>query len=278
MYGGGSSQTGKTDLYSFLPPGWDTGAPVETLRTRNSEPTHVEEVSDSEEYTLPSVPTVTNPPEEYGGHSNTLESAELHDHHEEPSSTDPSLREITIESDKEPELSSEEKQEKPKEEKKKEDKGKGKATVDREDTTESVSISDEHEQKIFITVGEYQKHGEGMGAYIAYKLHVKTSLAQYHKQEFTVERRYNDFYWLHDNLKEHFKGYIVPPMPDKTIIQNRFDTQFIEMRRRELGKFLKRIAEHSALSTSETFQTFLEADPEELVMAKSKKPDRKSVV
>ena len=105
----------------------------------------------------------------------------------------------------------------------------------------------------------------------------QTTLAQYKQAEFSVERRFSDFYWLHDKLKESFKGFIIPPMPEKTIIQSnahlflcficltylirsdRFDVQFIENRRRELGKFLKEVTEHPVLSSSEILQTFLES-------------------
>jgi len=124
-----------------------------------------------------------------------------------------------------------------------------------------------------ITVGDYEKHGEGqLKGYVSYKINVKTTLAQYKKSEFSVDRRYSDFYWLHDKLKESFKGFIIPPMPDKTIIQNRFDTQFIENRRRELGKFLKEVTEHPVLSSSQILQTFLESPPEDWEQEKVAKP------
>ncbi len=49
---------------------------------------------------------------------------------------------------------------------------------------------------------------------------LQTTLSQYHKAEFVADRRYNDFFWLHDRLREHYKGIIIPPLPDKTIIQS----------------------------------------------------------
>jgi hypothetical protein len=55
-------------------------------------------------------------------------------------------------------------------------------------------------------------------------LSLQTNLVQYQKSEFTTDRRYNDFVWLYDKLKESFKGYIIPPMPDKTIIQSTVST------------------------------------------------------
>lgn len=47
-------------------------------------------------------------------------------------------------------------------------------------------------------------------------------MSQYQKSEFAADRRYNDFFWLYDKLKETFKGYIIPPLPEKTIIQSAF--------------------------------------------------------
>jgi len=124
-----------------------------------------------------------------------------------------------------------------------------------------------------ITVGDYSKHGEDtFKGWVSYKINVKTTLAQYKKAEFSAERRFSDFYWLHDKLKESFKGFIIPPMPEKTIIQNRFDTQFVENRRRELGKFLKEVTEHPVLSSSQVLQTFLESPPEEWEKEKTTKP------
>ncbi|KAL6066795.1 PX domain-containing protein [Balamuthia mandrillaris] len=137
----------------------------------------------------------------------------------------------------------------------------------------SSSASSSASSKAFqITLGEYEKHGEGMKAYVTYKVNVKTSLAQYHQKQFTVERRYSDFFWLHDRLGENFKGVIIPPLPEKTIIQNRFDTFFIERRRRELQQFLREVVQHPILCTSECLQTFLEANGESLEEAKTKKP------
>jgi len=57
----------------------------------------------------------------------------------------------------------------------------------------------------------------------------------YRQSDFVADRRYYDFVWLNDRLRESFKGYIIPPLPDKTIIPNRFDPQFIQARRRDLA-------------------------------------------
>lgn len=105
----------------------------------------------------------------------------------------------------------------------------------------NVNVQDEKDTpSLKMTVGEYIKHGEGMGAFVSYKVNVKvrpspprtfmsithtfhqTNMSQYQKSEFTTDRRYNDFFWLYDKLKESYKGYIIPPLPEKTIIQSAF--------------------------------------------------------
>lgn len=48
----------------------------------------------------------------------------------------------------------------------------------------------------------------------------------------------------------------------------RFSAEFVESRRRALEKYLKRIAEHPELSTSEHFVTFLQTDDATLAKLK----------
>jgi len=116
-------------------------------------------------------------------------------------------------------------------------------------------------QSIFeIKVRSSSKVGEGtMSAHIEYKLDVKTSLASYKSSSFTVIRRYSDFVWLRDKLLEQHKGYLVPPLPEKAIL-NRFNSEFVEYRRRELERFLARVVEHPVLQASSVLQSFLQSE------------------
>ena len=72
--------------------------------------------------------------------------------------------------------------------------------------------------KFEVAVIDPDKHGEGMNAYISYKIITKTTMENYDQHDFTpftVERRYKDFLWLYEELRSNYKGVIIPPLPDK---------------------------------------------------------------
>lgn len=239
---------GGASLYDLIPPGWESGASVEELRKRQTDqPTmnFIEQGNDG--FEAGTTPTEDVHVDDEGETESKEEQGWILPEEKEPTKQESGFTEVHSE------------------------------PVSREPTRDVSLTTDDEEDKdkpssLMMTVGEYTKHGEGMGSFVSYKVNVKTNLVQYHKSEFTTDRRYNDFVWLFDKMKESFKGYIIPPLPDKTIIQNRFDPQFIEARRRELGKFLTRLADHPVLAASEVLQTFLESDAEEFSAAKTKKP------
>ena len=100
-----------------------------------------------------------------------------------------------------------------------------------------------------ITVGEPQKQGDGIKAFISYKVGARGA---------TVVRRYNDFVWLHGELEKQGSGCIVPPLPEKAAL-GRFDELFLQRRRRALERFLNRVAEHALLRGAKSFTAFLSA-------------------
>jgi sorting nexin-1/2 len=73
---------------------------------------------------------------------------------------------------------------------------------------------------IQIIVVSPQKMGDGMGAYVAYKVETKTNIQIYRKSCFSVNRRFSDFLGLHDKLTEKYLrgGRIIPPAPEKNVI------------------------------------------------------------
>ncbi|DBA00233.1 TPA: hypothetical protein N0F65_007877 [Lagenidium giganteum] len=125
------------------------------------------------------------------------------------------------------------------------------------------SAQSDGEAFIQVAVSEPVKQGEGMNAYISYKITTTTSRPQFTKSSFTVIRRYSDFVWLHGNLSAKYPGVIVPPLPEKLLV-GRFSPEFVESRRRALQLFLLRCCMHPELQHSEHLTTFLEASDDTL--------------
>eukprot|EP00939_MAST-03C_sp_MAST-3C-sp1_P003694 g3694.t1 len=73
-----------------------------------------------------------------------------------------------------------------------------------------------------------------------------------------------------NRLSSEYPGYLIPPLPEKRQM-GRFDPSFIEVRRRYLQKFLRRIARHPALKKSQDFRDFISASEHELAAVKSSK-------
>uniref|UniRef100_M4BPB5 PX domain-containing protein n=1 Tax=Hyaloperonospora arabidopsidis (strain Emoy2) TaxID=559515 RepID=M4BPB5_HYAAE len=125
------------------------------------------------------------------------------------------------------------------------------------------SIEEPVQSSIQVTVKEPIKQGEGMNAYISYKISTCTSRPHFAKSSFTVVRRYSDFIWIHGHLSALYPGIVVPPLPEKLLV-GRFSPEFIEGRRRALQLFLQRCCLHPELQHSEHLTTFLEASEEQL--------------
>ncbi|XP_010452531.1 PREDICTED: sorting nexin 1-like [Camelina sativa] len=114
-----------------------------------------------------------------------------------------------------------------------------------------------------VSVTDPVKLGNGVQAYISYRVITKTNLPEYQGPEKIVIRRYSDFVWLRDRLFEKYKGIFIPPLPEKSAVEKfRFSAEFIEMRRAALDIFVNRIALHPEVQQSEDLRTFLQADEE----------------
>ncbi|XP_060787863.1 sorting nexin-2 [Neoarius graeffei] len=132
---------------------------------------------------------------------------------------------------------------------------------------------DEAEEKetfdMQITVSDPEKVGDGMNAYMAYKVTTKTSLKLFSRNEFSVKRRFSDFLGLHSKLASKYMhiGYIVPPAPEKSIVgmtkvkvgkEDLSSAEFVEKRRAALERYLMRTANHPALLKDSDVIQFLE--------------------
>lgn len=121
-----------------------------------------------------------------------------------------------------------------------------------------------------VSVTDPVKLGNGVQAYISYRVITKTNLPEYQGPEKIVIRRYSDFVWLRDRLFEKYKGIFIPPLPEKSAVEKfRFSAEFIEMRRQGLDLFVNRIASHPELLQSEDLRTFLQADEETMERLRS---------
>lgn len=110
-----------------------------------------------------------------------------------------------------------------------------------------------------ITVSEPIKQGDGVGAFQVYRVRTQTSLPQYRERSMEVTRRFSHFHWLHQRLAEHNRGIIIPPVPDKDVVQKfQMSKGFLSQRRAALERFINRVAAHPALAESPDLRAFLE--------------------
>lgn len=86
----------------------------------------------------------------------------------------------------------------------------------------------------------------------------------------SVLRRYSDFLWLYERLHTERAGAIVPPVPEKQPV-GRFNQSFVEDRRQQLERFLRRVAVHPELADAACLDTFLRADDVTFQAAKTMK-------
>ncbi|XP_027072351.1 sorting nexin 1-like isoform X2 [Coffea arabica] len=137
-------------------------------------------------------------------------------------------------------------------------------------STQSPRSPSSQEPFLSVSVIDPAKMGNGVQAYISYKVITKTNLPDYQGPEKIVIRRYSDFVWLRDRLFEKYKGIFIPPLPEKSTVEKfRFTAEFIEMRRQALDIFVNRIASHHILQQSEDLRIFLQADEQTMERARS---------
>jgi len=121
-----------------------------------------------------------------------------------------------------------------------------------------------------VSVTDPVKMGNGVQAYVSYRVITKTNMPEYRGPEKIVIRRYSDFVWLHERLAERNKGIFIPPLPEKNAVEKfRFSAEFIELRRRGLDVFINRIASHPQLQHSEDLKHFLQAEEEAMERVRS---------
>ena len=102
----------------------------------------------------------------------------------------------------------------------------------------------------------------GGTSYVTYRIITHTNMASYGASEFSVRRRFKDVVTLADRLAEHYRGYFIPPRPDKNVVESQVmqKVEFIEQRRLALEKYLGRLATHHVLRHSDELRKFLQSE------------------
>nr|KAF6388976.1 sorting nexin 1 [Myotis myotis] len=132
---------------------------------------------------------------------------------------------------------------------------------------------EEQEDQFDLTVGitDPEKIGDGMNAYVAYKVTTQTSLPMFRSKQFAVKRRFSDFLGLYEKLSEKHSqnGFIVPPPPEKSLIgmtkvkvgkEDSSSAEFLEKRRAALERYLQRIVNHPTMLQDPEVREFLEKE------------------
>ncbi|XP_042018416.1 sorting nexin 2A-like [Salvia splendens] len=116
-----------------------------------------------------------------------------------------------------------------------------------------------------VSVSDPQKESEpsnsivpGGNTYISYLITTSTNIADYEESDFSVRRRFKDVVTLSDRLSEAYRGFFIPPRPDKSLVESQVmqKQDFVEQRRVELEKYLKRLSRHPMIRKSDELRVF----------------------
>ncbi|KAE9606029.1 hypothetical protein Lal_00025230 [Lupinus albus] len=101
----------------------------------------------------------------------------------------------------------------------------------------------------------------GSNSYVTYLITTRTNIPDFGGSEFGVRRRFRDVVTLSDRLAESYRGFFIPPRPDKSIVESQVmqKQEFVEQRRVALEKYLRRLAAHPVIKKSDEFRVFLQA-------------------
>ncbi|CAJ1970718.1 unnamed protein product [Sphenostylis stenocarpa] len=102
----------------------------------------------------------------------------------------------------------------------------------------------------------------GSNSYVTYLITTTTNITEFGAPgaEFGVRRRFRDVVTLSDRLAEAYRGFFIPPRPDKSVVESQVmqKQEFVEQRRVALEKYLRRLAAHPVIRKSDEFRVFLQ--------------------
>ncbi|KAI5302266.1 hypothetical protein KEM56_000862 [Ascosphaera pollenicola] len=114
------------------------------------------------------------------------------------------------------------------------------------------------------TVDAPLKENDGTkDAFISYLVTTHTDFKTFHRPDFSVRRRFTDFYFLYKALFREYPHCAIPPLPDKQRMEyvrgDRFGKDFTQRRAWSLHRFVKRLTLHPVLRRAPMFVAFLES-------------------
>ncbi|CAG9332159.1 unnamed protein product [Blepharisma stoltei] len=128
-----------------------------------------------------------------------------------------------------------------------------------EEFPETVVDEIEPSKTLIIEVNRASLVSDGWMGYKSY--HVYTIFTRINEESFRVNRRFRDLEWLNDILRERYKGFSIPPLPDKSFLFKN-NNKFLEQRRKEIEQYLVLLSRHPILKESPPFKLFLECPDE----------------
>ncbi|KAF8102517.1 hypothetical protein N665_0198s0217 [Sinapis alba] len=128
------------------------------------------------------------------------------------------------------------------------------------------SSSSSSSDYIKIIVSNPQKEHEisnsivGGNTYVTYQITTRTNLPDFGVSESSVRRRFRDVVTLADRLAESYRGFCIPPRPDKSVVESQVmqKQEFVEQRRVALEKYLRRLSAHPVIRKSDELKVFLQ--------------------
>eukprot|EP00268_Persea_americana_P051534 TRINITY_DN5701_c1_g1_i4.p1 TRINITY_DN5701_c1_g1~~TRINITY_DN5701_c1_g1_i4.p1 ORF type:complete len:584 (+),score=121.85 TRINITY_DN5701_c1_g1_i4:277-2028(+) len=134
--------------------------------------------------------------------------------------------------------------------------------------SESESFSSSAAEFLKISVSSPLKEQEnssnslvpGGNTYVTYLIETRTNMPEFGEAAFGVRRRFRDVVTLADRLAEAYRGFFIPPRPDKNVVESQVmqKQEFVEQRRVALEKYLCRLAAHPVIRKSDELKVFLQ--------------------
>ncbi|XP_076928540.1 sorting nexin 2A-like isoform X2 [Bidens hawaiensis] len=123
------------------------------------------------------------------------------------------------------------------------------------DGDDVVSTSSNDYLKISVTDPQTEQN-----AFVTYLIATWTNLPEFNGTEFSVRRRFKDVVTLSDRLSDSYRGYFIPLRPDKSVVESQVmqKQEFVEQRRMALEKYLRKLAAHPVIRSSEELRVFLQ--------------------